>query len=63
MDPVDQIRKTFNRYRFVVEVEADPDAIVEQVPLDEPRDALQSEIRSNLESLDGIRSVTVEPVA
>jgi len=51
------VTKTF---RYVVEVDAAPD-VGDQIGIPDPRDALQSEIKSNLESLDGVRSVTVEP--
>lgn len=55
--------KTFNRRRFIVEVETDDGAYLEQTPVAtaDAREALTSEIRSNLESLDGVRTVTVEP--
>lgn len=58
---MEAVTKRFNRYRYIVEVEASPDDVGEQIGIPDPRDALQSEIKSNLESLDGVRSVTVEP--
>jgi hypothetical protein len=53
------VTKTF---RYIVEVKAYPD-VGDQIGIPDPRDALQSEIKSNLESLDSIQSVTVEPTA
>ncbi len=64
MDPGDADKNTirdFRRFRFYVEVEADPDAVIEQVPTGSAAASLQSEIKTNLESLDGIRSVSVDP--
>lgn len=59
------ITKNFNRRRFIVEVETDDDAYLEQTPVTttDPAEAITSEIRSNLEGLDGVRNVTVEPTA
>ncbi len=59
------ITKTFNRYRFIVEIETDDAAYLEQSPVetDDARKALQSEILSNLEGLAGVRSVSVKPAA
>ena len=57
-----EVRKVFNRHRFVVDVEVDDSAYLEQAPLvtRDPQQALASEIRSNLESLPGIRTVSVQ---
>ncbi len=58
-------KTAFNRHRYIVEVECDDDAYLDSSPFpehSEAKDALRDEIKSNLESLDGIRSVTVEPV-
>lgn len=58
--------KTFNTYSFTVTVKVDDDAYLDSSPFpehSEAKDALQSEIRSNLESLDGVGSVTVKPTA
>jgi hypothetical protein len=58
-----EITKTFNRRRFIVDIETDDEAYLEQTPVEtsEAAEALISEIRSNLESLDGIRCVVIEP--
>jgi hypothetical protein len=63
MSGPEPITKTFSRFRYIVEVEADSADIADQIGIPDPRDALQSEIKSNLESLGGVRSVTVEPTA
>lgn len=60
------ITANFNRYRFVVDIEVDDDAYLEASPFPEHAEAgaaLESEIRANLQSLDGIYRVTVEPIA
>ncbi len=59
------IAPKFNRYTYTITVEVDDDTYLDGSPFpkhSEAKDALRSEITSNLESLDGIRSVTVEPV-
>ncbi len=61
----DAITKAFNRHRFIVEIETDDEAYLEQSPVEtnDARKALESEILSNLQSLDGVHRVTVEPTA
>ncbi len=65
----DDLARRFNRYRFVVDVEAD---CLNQflVPASDPVGAaekcsrvLADEIASNLQSLDGIGDVVVEQIA